>query len=361
MNILIVAGGTGTRLWPASTKKSPKQLLKLIGDKTLLQNTYERSLTWVSAKNLYIATTSDYAQSVQKQLPAIPRSHYSIEPVLKERAPAIGLAALIMHHNNPRSSFMCMWSDHSIQSKPGYFQKLLIQIEKFLDKNPESTLTIGAKPTFAHTGLGYIQKGTKYKNKFDLPLYNLKSFKEKPNSRLANQFIKSNDYLWNSGYFVWKTATLLALYKHYLPEIYSILMQIRPALGTKNQQRAIDQLYPKMPHIDIERGLLEKIKKNIYTLEAEFMWADIGNWKIVKDIQSKTKDNLFSGLHIDEGSKGTLVYNHNKNQIIATVGLDGMIIINTPSALLVANKENSEQVREIIKKLKADKKFSKYL
>jgi mannose-1-phosphate guanylyltransferase len=259
MNILIMAGGTGTRLWPASRKHQPKQLLKLIGDQTLLQNTYNRSLEWVKPEQIYIATTSDYAESVAKQLPGVSPAHYSIEPCLRARGPAIGLAALIMHEQDPDSSFMCMWSDHSITSEPGYFVDLLAKVDNFLTENPGATITVGVKPEYAHTGLGYIEKGAAKNNDLGLALYELASFKEKPDSKTAEQFLQSGKYLWNSGYFAWKSATLLELYRAHLPEIYDILMQIKPHLGTDQQQQAIDELYPKMPVLDIEQGLLEKI------------------------------------------------------------------------------------------------------
>lgn len=361
MNILIFAGGSGTRLWPVSRKSSPKQLLKLVGDKTLLENTYDRCRTWVDKDRIFIATLAEYKTSVKKQLPQIPDSHYSLEPSLRDRGPAIGLAALIMNHHDPKSSFMTMWSDHSIQEPKGYFKNLLKQADKYLSQNPEATLTIGINPTYPHTGFGYIQKGKTKKNNLGLPISEVKSFKEKPNLKLATKFYKSKQYLWNSGYFIWKTENLLNLYKIHLPEVYEILMKIKPYLGTKNQQRAINKWYPKMPKVEVENGLIEKLKGNIITIEADIAWHDIGSWKVIKDIQSNNTENLSLGLHLDQDSKGTMVYNYNPSQLITTLNTDNLVIVVTKDAILVANKDSSEELKLLTKRLNEDPKLKKYL
>lgn len=361
MNILIFAGGSGTRLWPVSRKSTPKQLLKLIGDKTLLQNTYDRCCTWASKKEIYIATLSEYKNSIRKQLPDIPLNHYSLEPSLRDRGPAIGLAALIMHHDNPQSCFMTMWSDHDIFEKPGYFKTLLKKAEKYLKENPEATITVGVKPRFAHTGFGYIKKGSKIRNRFSLPLYQLEQFTEKPSKTRAEKFIKTKKYLWNSGYFIWKTETLLKLYEQHLPEVYSILKKIEPYLGTSKQQWAINKWYPKMPRVEVEQGLLEKVKSNIVTIEAEFDWIDVGSWDVIKDVQSVNTANVTKGLQVDHNSKNSLIYNYNPKQLVTTLNVENLIVIVTDDAILVANKDNSSELKMLLSKVKADPKLKKYL
>lgn len=361
MNILIMAGGSGTRLWPASRKQKPKQLLNLLGDKTLLQNTYKRSLQWVSPENIYIATTTEYADSVSQQLPEIKKDHYSLEPCLRGRGPAIGLATLIMHHHNPDSIFMTMWSDHSIKSDPKYFPELLNSLQQFLTNNPKQTITVGVKPKHAHTGLGYIEKGSQHQNGHGLQLYKLNSFKEKPDKTTAEKFISDGNYLWNSGYFVWKTENLLDLYKQHMPEVYKILMEIKPFIGTPQQQSKIDELYPTMPNIDIESGLLEKIQEHILTLEGQFEWDDIGSWKIIKHIQSTEQDNVTEGLSVNHNTEGSLIYNYADEIVVATVGLKNLIVVVTPEAVLVADKESSEDIKKIISQLEQNEDLKKYL
>lgn len=361
MNILIFAGGSGTRLWPVSRKSKPKQLLSLINEKTLLQNTYERSLSWTKPNNIYIATLASYKPSIKKQLPRIADSHYSLEPVLRDRGPAIGLAALIMHHHDPNSTFMTMWSDHEINEPKGYFKKLLTNIEKYLNQNPEATITVGIKPKFAHTGFGYIEKGKKVANKFGLPLFQVESFTEKPKQTTADKFVKSKKYLWNSGYFIWKTQTLLDLYQQHLPEVYKVLEKIQPSIGTAKQQAAINRYYKTMPKVEVEQGLLEKISDNILTIEADFNWSDVGSWKTIKDIQSKTNENLLKGLTLNHETAGSLVYNFNPKQIVTTLHVKDLVVVVTPEAVLVANKHNSEELKQIVDKLKNNPKLNKYL
>jgi mannose-1-phosphate guanylyltransferase len=254
-----------------------------------------------------------------------------------------------------------MWSDHNIKEKPGYFKKLLANAEKYLNENPTATLTIGVPPTFAHTGFGYIKKGAKVANKFGLPLYKVISFTEKPNQKTAEKFVAGKNYLWNSGYFIWKTSTLLELYKEHLPEVYKILEKIKPHLGTKNQQKEIDKWYPKMPKVEIETGIVEKIKNNLYTIEANFDWIDVGSWKVIKDTQTKGAENISQGLHVDHDSKNSLVYNYNPKQLVTTLSTKDLIIVVTEDAILVADKDSSVELKKLTTKLKEDPKLNKFL
>jgi len=356
MFALIVAGGSGTRLWPASRAQNPKQLLKFIGNQTLLQNTFARLRKGFSSEQIFIATTKDYAKKIQKQLPSISASHYSIETEIKDRGPAIALATLIMHHHDSKSSFITAWSDHYIKDDLAYF-KALKTAEQYLKTNPKTFITIGVKPTFAHTGFGYIEVG---KGAAKAPVYQAKSFTEKPDTKTAEKFVKSKKYLWNTGYFISRTDTLLKLYQEHLPEVYKILMQIKPFLGTRQQQSAINKFYPLMPKVDIERGLIEKLS-DVTVVPADFDWADVGSWKVIKDALSKPEENLTHGQVITHAAdQGNLIYNY-ENKLVATAGLKDIIIINTPDALLVANKNNSEQIKELVTQLKKHKKLKKYL
>lgn len=366
MLALIVAGGSGTRLWPVSRKRSPKQLLKLVDDKTLLENTFGRLSKGFSRQQIFIATTRQHAAAVSKQLPGVPKANYSIEPVLKDRGPAIALAALIMHHKNPKASFVTAWADHYINNESAYFATLKIA-ENFLHKHPEYFLTIGVKPTYAHTGFGYIKMGsvlrhsprTKDQKGQNGGVYHALAFKEKPELKLAEKFVKSGHYLWNTGYFVCRVDTLLDLYKQHQPQIYAVLMKIKPFIGTAKQQVAINKFYPLMPHADIEKNLIEKLAK-VAVVPAGFSWADIGSWKIVKDVLSKERDNLTHGNVTAHDTTKSLIYNY-EDKLVAVVGAEDLVVINTKDALLIAPKGKSEEIKELVKKLGADKKLKKYL
>lgn len=359
MKILIVAGGTGSRLWPASRKSQPKQLLKLINDKTLLQNTYERFLGAIRPTDIFVATTSEYAKSVSKQLPAIPQKNYSIEPVLRDRGPAIGLAALIIDHAEPNAVFATAWSDSYIQPARNLIQ-LLKKTEKFLKNNPEAVINVGIKPTFPHPGLGYIETGKTVHNSAGLDLFELKSFKEKP-GKDAEKMIRNGRHLWNPGIFVWRTKHLLSLYEKHLPEVYEILMKIKPSLGTQSQQKTINAWFPKMPKVEIETGILEKITENFFAVTGNFEWADVGSWKVIKDVLAPGQQNLTTGQVINHDTVNSLIYNYSPHQLVTTLGVDNLAIIVTDESILVAHKDRSEDLKQLIKRLQADKKLSKHL
>lgn len=359
MNILILAGGTGTRLWPVSRARQPKQLLPFLGDNTLLQNTIARFAKQVKPSEIFIGTQKKYLSGVKQQAPKVPSRNFSLEPVLRDRAPAIGLAALIMDHYDPGSIFTTVWSDHYIKEERQYL-RLLKDIEKYLQKHPEDTMIVGVEPTFAHTGMGYIELGRPLKEEARLPLYHVKSFKEKPNLAAAQKFLRTKKYLWNTGYFAWNTATLLRLYEQHQPEIYKLLMAIKPFIGTPQQQKAIDRWYPKMPKVDIENGIIRQAKNRV-AVRANFSWADIGSWKVLKDIQSAGTHNIFRGLHLDHNSSHTLVYNYSPKQVVATLGLNNLAIVVTPEAILVTSLERAEEVKTLIKLLGQDPRLKKYL
>ncbi len=354
MNVLIMAGGSGSRLWPVSRKKQPKQLLKLVDDKTLLQTTFARLSKGFSANQIFVATTLEYGKAIKKQLPSVPQNHYSLEPCLCDRGPAIGLAALIMHNFNKNGSFVTSWSDHYIKNEKEYFRVLKLA-DNYLKTDPSIFIAIGVSPSSPHTGLGYIETG---KN-LDKAVKKVTSYTEKPDLATAKKFIESGNYLWNTGYFVCRTDTLLKLYEQHLPEVYKILMRIKPFIGSKKQQWAINKYYPDMPKVDIEKGLVEKLN-NVAVVPATFDWADVGSWKIIKDVLSGSNQNLTKGNTITYESKGNLVYNY-EPKLVAVAGAENLMVINTKDALLIIPKDKAEEVKNLVEKMKQDKKLKKYL
>ena len=218
-------------------------------------------------------------------------------------------------------------------------------------------MAIGVKPVFPHTGLGYIKIGPN-QNKNN-KIFRVISFIEKPSHGLAQKFINSGNYLWNTGYFACRADFLLKLYEKHLPKIYSLLMKIKPFIGTQKQQLAIDRYYPQMPEADIEHGLVEKTQ-SLACIKADFDWVDVGSWKIVKEILSGKNKNLISGLTQSLDIQNCLIYNY-EPRLVTAVGLKNLAIINTKDALLVANLDSSEKVKLLVKNLKNEKKLRRYL
>lgn len=357
MNIIIFAGGQGTRLWPASRANKPKQFLKLVGNKTLLEQTYERIKSKFSPKQVFIATTSEYAPYIKKQLPRVPISHFSLEPMRRNRGPALGLAVLIMQHNSKDDVFATAWSDDHI-ANPKLYLQTLSQAGTLAKKFPNRIFAIGVKPTLASPAFCYIQYGPQIRNTKNS--FSVKKFTDKPTVKEAKKFLKNGNYLWNTGYFVSTGTNILRLYQQYYPKSYEILMKIKPAIGTKNQAEIIKKYYPKLESFDFE-DILRSQPEELGVIPAEFGWADVGRWAVIKDIQSKEYENLSLGNAVLHDTTGSLVYNYNSKQIVTTLHANNLVIINTPEAILVASKDNTEELKALIKILEQDKKLKKFL
>ena len=355
MNILIFAGGQGTRLWPASRKSQPKQLLKLVGKDTLLQQTYKRMRKGFNPAQIFIATASDYADQIQQQLPGIKNTRLSLEPMRKDRGPALGLAALIMQHHSNDDIFATAWSDDHIKQDDIYHQTLK-NAEKFLKENPNTIVAVGIKPTTPSKAFRYLKTGKELSN----AIHYVKQFTDKPTDKLAEKYFKSGQYLINSGYFISSANHILNLYQEHQPEAYKLLTVIRPAIGTKNQNKAIEKHYSKMPSFDFEE-LFIKDPSRILVTPGLFDWADVGRWSVIKDIQSELNDNLTEGLIISHETTGSLIYNYNPKQIVSTLHVNNLIIVVTPEAVLVADKNKSEELKHLIEKLKSSSKLKKFL
>ncbi len=350
-----MAGGAGTRLWPMSTKAQPKQFQKLIGNRSLFQMSIERLRPAFSYKDIFVATNQAYKNLVAKQAPKIPKQNIISEPAKRDTAPCIALACAKIALSDPEAFVSVLPSDHLIKKEKNLVRTLTLA-EKFLKENPEYLVTLGIKPTYPALGYGYIKvKSQKLKVK---NIYQVESFKEKPDLKTAQRYIKSKKYFWNSGMFIWKVETILAEFKRHQPSIYKRLVKIQKSLGTKRERKTIQKEYPKMKKISIDYGIMERAKK-IACIPVDLGWSDVGDWAALKDILSKEKENLIKGQHLGIETQGSLILGP-KDKLIATLGLKNVIIIATDRTLLVCPKEKAQQVKKIVGKLEKEKK-QKYL
>lgn len=356
--IVIMAGGKGTRLWPMSRNNTPKQLQKLISDKSMIQETYGRVVKDYSPKQIYISTNSEYMPMIQKQLPKIPKENYVIEPMMRNTAPAIGLSAIKILKKDPEATISTIHADHLITKVKNFLSALKVS-NKMVEKNPELIGTVGIKPTFAHTGLGYIKMGKKITNIGKTPVYKMDKFVEKPNLVKAKQYFKSGKYSWNAGYFTFKGKTLMENFKTYEPEIHKHLTKIMNALGTKNEAKVLNQEFSETPKLAIDY-LIEKLD-TVFTVSADLGWDDIGSWQVIQEVLSKQKktSNITRGNHIGIDNKDSLIYAQDK--LIVTIGLKDIVIVDTDDAILVCDKKVSQNVKKIIEKFEKNKKYKKYL
>ena len=357
MNVIIFAGGQGTRLWPASRANQPKQFLKLVGDKTLLEQTFGRLKAKFKPSQVFIATSTEYAPFIKKQLPKIPATNFSLEPSRRNRGPALGLAVLIMQHHSKDDVFATAWSDDHIANPKLYLQTMSLA-GRLAKQQQDKIFAIGAKPNSASPAFCYIQYGKSVVGTKNL--FSVKKFTDKPKVSTAEKFLRSGNYLWNTGYFVSTGTNVLNLYKKYYPKSYKILIKLKPWIGTAQQTKMIKRYYHQLESFDFEE-ILRKQPKELSVIAAEFGWADVGRWAVIKDIQSGIKENLLIGNVVAHNTTGSLIYNYNPKQLVATLHTDNLVIINTPQALLVANKDSTEELKALIKRLEQDKHLKKFL
>lgn len=358
MKLVILAGGTGSRLWPVSRRDKPKQVKPIIGDKTLLNKTYERLRRSFPSKNIYVATNEQQLPLIQKQLVNFPGKNYIVEPAKKDTAAAIGLAAAHLYKQNKREIMININSDHFIKDEKEYLRLIRLS-EKVVAKKPKSGTLIGVNPTYPETGLGYIKMGEQVMEVGRAKVFNVESFEEKPDLKTARKYVEGWEYLWNIGSFVWRVDTLLDHFKRFLPHTHKQLMKIKDAIGTKDEDRLTKRYFRRIEPISIDYGIIEHVS-GLLVMPGGFGWADIGNWGTVKDILSKTpKSNIKKGKIISVDCNNNLIYNYT-DKLVTALGVKNMIIIKTEDTTLVCPKDKAHDVKKIVKKLKTPR-YEKYL
>ncbi|MEA5093469.1 MAG: mannose-1-phosphate guanylyltransferase [Sedimentibacter saalensis] len=346
---VIMAGGKGERFWPRSRSNFPKQFLSLTNDgKTMIQLTAERLLPLVNYEDMFVVTNKDYIKLVKEQLPNIPSENILAEPVAKNTAPAIGLAAAIIQQRYDDSVMIVLPSDHLIKQNQMFLDTLKTAIN--VAKEGDNLVTIGITPTYPETGYGYINYGqSNFSDKYS-NVYKVERFVEKPNVEKAKEYLESGNYIWNSGMFVWKVSTILENIKLLMNETYNGLMDIKNVIGKANFE---DVLYEKFSHFkseSIDYGVMERAV-NIYTIPGTFGWDDVGSWLALERI-SKTNEygNSVTGNVITINSKNSIISGTNK--LIATVGIEDLIIVDTDDAILICSKESTQDVKKVLENLK---------
>lgn len=358
MKLVILAGGSGTRLWPVSRKNTPKQSKAIIADKTLLKSTYDRLRIGFKKSDICVATNIEQIALISEQLPDFLSKNYIIEPDKKDTAAAIGLAAIYLYKQNPKEVMISINSDHYIKNEKDYI-RILKLAERVIRKNTKTGVLVGINPTYPETGYGYIKMGEQKEELDGSKIFEVDCFEEKPNLKTAQGYLEKWEYLWNIGCFAWRVDTLLDLYKKHLPKMYKILKNIEKYIGEDGAEKMIAKEFKKIEPISMDYGIIEKVN-DLFVIPADFGWADVGNWRTVKDILSKTKKgNITKGKVVNIEGKDNLVYNYS-NKLITMVGVEGMVVIETGDSLLICPKEKAQDVKKIVDKLKI-KKLNKYL
>jgi len=355
---VIMAGGVGARFWPRSREKSPKQLLEIGGQGTMIQNSVKRLSGFISQDRMLVVTNRLQKTLVSKQLPGIPPENILVEPVGRNTAPCIGLAALHVRKRDPSAVMVVLPADHLIVDSAEFLRVLNLAVE--VARESGGLLTIGIRATHPETGYGYIQyteqeKGNPYASR---GIFRVKTFAEKPNLQTAERFLASGDFLWNSGMFVWRVESILREMERSLPDLHRELGKIGETIDSPSYGNTLETVYGMIRGISIDYGVMEKAEQ-VYVIPGQFGWNDIGSWDEVYRISGKDDNgNTITGKVVQTGTTNSLVYT--ENRLIATVGVDGLIIIDTGDAILVCKRGKSQDVKEISDFLRR-KKMSEYL
>jgi mannose-1-phosphate guanylyltransferase len=356
---VIMAGGVGTRFWPRSREKTPKQLLEIIGKGSMIQNTVKRLEGFIQNHDIFVVTNRVQKPVVLKQLPHIPEENIIVEPVGRNTAPCIGLSALFARRVDPSAVMVVLPADHIILNTTE-FQRIVSLAVSTADESG-SLLTIGIQPTHPETGYGYIQlfnEDGSHNPFFARGVYRVKTFAEKPNLQTAEQFIASGDFLWNSGMFVWRADAILREIERLLPDLYGELQKIDATIGLPAYQATLEMTYGLIRGISIDYGIMEK-SEHVYVIPGYFGWSDIGSWDEVYRVQGKDENgNSITGQVIQRDTANSLIYSPGK--VVATIGVNDLIIINTDDALLICKRGRSQDVKEIADYLKR-KQMNEYL
>lgn len=346
---VIMAGGKGERFWPRSRKSLPKQFLSLTDDgKTMIQLTVERLKSIVSIEDVYIVTNKDYKGLVLEQIDGIPEENILLEPVAKNTAPCIGLAAMHIKKKYGDAVMLVLPSDHLIKYNEIYIDTLRSAVD--VAKEDGNLITIGITPSYPETGYGYINFGRDEDDIKRNNIYRVKRFVEKPNLEIAKEYLSSGKYLWNSGMFVWKSSTILNNFRELLPETYEGLEKIYETIGTQQEEMTLHHEFSKFQSESIDYGIMEKAG-NIYTIPGSFGWDDVGSWLALERINRTNDDgNVINGNVITINSKKSIIQAQDK--LVATIGIEDLIVIDTQDALLIAKKDSTQEVKKVIENLK---------
>lgn len=352
-----MAGGIGSRFWPASRTNHPKQFLDILGmGKTLLQQTYERYLHFIPKENIFIVTNEIYRNTIKEQLPDLTDNQILGEPVRRNTAPCVAYISYKIHQLNPNANLIVAPSDHIIL-KEEMFVEVMKKALKFVNKE-DFMVTLGIRPTRPDTGYGYIQYDEDAEQMRGI--FKVKTFTEKPTLEIAQTFLKSGDFLWNSGMFIWNTKTILKSFKKYQPEMYDIFDEGKKLYNTDEEKKFISKAYTHCTNISIDYGIIEKAD-NVCVIPANFGWSDLGTWASLHEAYHKDY------LHNAVKGKNVIIYDASNcmvmapdNKLVVLQGLEDYIVVDTPDALLICKKSEEQQIKEITAEIKK-KKGDKYL
>lgn len=354
---LILAGGQGTRLWPLSRRTKPKQFQKLLGRKTMFQQTLERLFPVFSKKDIFVSTNEEYVKEIRAEAPDLPPKNIIAEPERRERVAAISLFLTKIKEEEFAEPLLVLPSDHLIKNEKD-FQKALLAGGEFIKQNSQYILTFGAKPAFPDTGLGYIKKGDPVSNGVNnFKIYKVSFFKEKPNLKRAKNYLKNKNYFWNMGIFFFTPRLMERAIKEFVPDTYERYKRIREAVGKPNFNSVLKREYREMDAVSFDYSILENYQK-LAVLPLDVGWSDVGSWTVLKNCLASGNNNFIKGNYLGIDSRNVMVYGSTNKQLVAALGVKDLIIALTDDIVLICNKDDSQKVKKLVEKLEKSQKFN---
>ena len=348
---VIMAGGSGTRLWPLSRHDRPKQSLVISEEKSLFQHAVNRLEGLFPAERIMIVTVADQVGMLHEQCPDIPVENYVIEPEPKGTASVVGLASVAIQKRDPQGVMAILTADHLIKNAAHLRQ--LLQAAYGMAQE-DYLVTLGITPSFPATGYGYIQKGDLLGEYETLPGFQVKQFKEKPDQELAKRLVSDGEHVWNSGMFIWKVSSVMAEFQRQMPALYAKLETLNRVWLTKEKSETLARVWPTIHPQTIDYGIMERAEKVAVVPSLDLGWSDVGSWESMFDsLESDADGNVvMRGMPLTIDTQGTLICGDAPDRLIVTIGVKDLVIVDTGNALLVCDRKESQKVRDVVRRLK---------
>lgn len=347
LHAVIMAGGSGTRFWPASRKNRPKQFLQLAADRPLLRLTYERLAPMVPAERIWVVTASSTAALTRELLPELPPANVLGEPAGRDTAACVGLAAEILRRKDPEAVCLVLPADHMIPDEEEFRIAMEVGVRQVEDHG--GLLTFGLKPTGPETGFGYLQIGEACRAINGHQVHSLRRFVEKPDTVTAQAYLDQGNFLWNSGMFAWKAVDLLSEIDRQLPLLAQGLRRIGEAQGTTNEADVLDEVYPILPRISVDFGIMEGASVR-WTVPVSFRWSDVGSWPGLKDVlPADAAGNVSRGRSVILDADRNVVISD--GPVVSVIGVEDLVVVATPDAVMVVPADKAQQVKSVVEEL----------
>jgi mannose-1-phosphate guanylyltransferase len=359
IHAVILAGGRGTRFWPRSRTRTPKQLLNIVGRQTMLEQTVARLRPLISSDHIWTVTNVEQTAALKKQLPTASRKRVLTEPVGRNTAAAIALAAIHIRHAAKGDALMAVLPSDQFISQPEKYRSIVAAALN-VAREPGRMAVLGIPPTRPETGYGYVERMGEALDTKGFPFFAVRRFTEKPALPVAQEYVASGNYHWNAGMFFWRVSTFLENLQRHLPKTYAKLEKLAASIGTRAYEKKLRAIYPKLENISVDYAILERATQQsgppqVFVIPAEIGWSDIGSWAAVYELLAKQpNDNIFAGPGYALEASGNFLYSPNK--FIAAIGVKDLVVVETPDALLIVPRDRAQDVAILVKHLEEQKR-----